>query len=210
MGCGNCKATNADKTLLKQEREKTPSKNRSDLVGVDREAALQRLFGDLDKNCDGKIVAAEYLEFLKEALGSSNCTLDQAALTMSFKDTDRDGTLSQVEVSKSCEGVDVATIVQWCEKLERTAALKRLFTALDTNHDGKIVAAEYLSFLKDALGTKASLEQAQKSLAFKDGDKNGTLSEAEIAASCESVDVAMIIDWCEKLEVASPSATMSI
>jgi hypothetical protein len=93
------------------------------------------------------------------------------------------------------------------EQLEKTSAVKRLYAALDKNQDGKIVAVEYLAFLTDALGSTTTLEQAQKSMAFKDKDKDGTLSEAEVTASCEGVDAATINDWCEKLEAKVPKTS---
>merc|ERR1712227_1186345 len=68
------------------------------------------------------------------------------------------------------------------------------------NGDGKVVAAEYLEFLKGALGSQATLAQAEKSMAFKDKDHDGTLSQAEVDESVKEVDAATIESWCEKLE----------
>merc|ERR1712232_1151580 len=99
----------------------------------------------------------------RTALGSSHATVAQAEKSMAFKDKDHDGTLSPTEVAESCDGVSAETIISWCEKLERASVVKRLYAVLDKNGDDKVVASEYLVFLRDALGSTATLEQAQKS-----------------------------------------------
>merc|ERR1712113_466853 len=97
----------------------------------------------------------------------------------------------------------------WCETLEKAAAVKRLYAVLDKNQDGKINASEYRTFLTEALGGTATLEQAEKSMAYKDTDKDGTLSEEEVAASCKSIDAATINEWCKKLEGRPKAAVAS-
>merc|ERR1712228_465815 len=72
-----------------------------------------------DKNNDGKVVASEFLEFLKATTGSTSVTLQQAEKSMAFKDKNKDGALDEQELALACDGVDAATIAQWCESLEQ-------------------------------------------------------------------------------------------
>merc|ERR1712032_243517 len=109
-----------------------------------------------------------------------------------------------------CAGVDALTITSWCEKLETQAAVKRLYDLLDKNHDGKIVASEWMTFLRQALGNeKVTIESAEKSMAFKDANKDGALSLAEFKECCQGLDPASIKDMCKQLEDKSKAGGSS-
>merc|ERR1711924_264681 len=100
----------------------------------------------MGKNNDGKVVASEFLEFLRATTGSTSVTLQQAEQSMAFKDANKDGALDEKELAIACDGVDAETIAAWCESLEKSAALKQLFRSLDKNNDGKVVVSEFLEF----------------------------------------------------------------
>merc|ERR1711924_519809 len=132
----------------------------------------------MGKNNDGKVVASEFLEFLRATTGSTSVTLQQAEKSMAFKDANKDGALDEKELAVACDGVDAATIIAWCESLEKSAALRQLYQSLDKNSDGKVVASKFLDFLRVTTGsTSATLQQAEKSMAFKDKNKDGALDE---------------------------------
>merc|ERR1712216_641514 len=140
-------------------------------------------------------------EFLRVTMGSASVTLQQAEKSMTFKDKNRDGSLDEQELVAACDGVDARIISGWCESLEKAAAVKKLFRALDKNSDGMVVASEFLEFLRVTMGSASvALQQAEKSMAFKDENKNGTLDEQELAAACDGVDAGTIAGWCESLE----------
>merc|ERR1712228_383176 len=117
------------------------------------------------------------------------------------KDKDKDGTLSEEELRLACDGMDAATINSMSEAVERNAGVKRLFSVLDKNADGRIVASEFLEFMRGALGSSsATLAQAEKSMAFKDKDKDGTLSGEELKLACDGMDAATINSMSEAVE----------
>merc|ERR1712014_136418 len=79
------------------------------------EDSIHRLFRSLDKNNDGKVVASEFLEFLRLTTGRSSITLQQAEKSVARKDKDKSGALEFRELAIACGGVDAATIAGWCE-----------------------------------------------------------------------------------------------
>merc|ERR1719181_1554137 len=95
---------------------------------VEKVAGVKRLFSVLDKNADGKLVASEFLEFLRGALGNSSATLAQAEKSMAFKDKDKDGTLSEEELRLACDSMDAAAVNSMSEALVKNASIKRLFS----------------------------------------------------------------------------------
>lgn len=92
---------------------------------LEKAKAVKHLFRALDKNADGKVMPAEFLMFLRASLGNHNATLQQAEQSLAFKDKNKDGSLSEVELKTACDGVDALTIVAWCESLEKARAVKR-------------------------------------------------------------------------------------
>jgi Ca2+-binding EF-hand superfamily protein len=172
--------------------------------------ALNRLFRSLDKNNDGKVAASEFLEFLRVTTGRTSVMLQEAERTMAVKDKNKDGALDFRELAIAMDGVDAETITGWCESLEKSSALKRLFRSLDKNKDGKVVASEFLEFLRATTGrTSVTLQQAEKSMAFKDKNKDGALDEQELAIACDGVDAATIAEWCKSLGNRSTKPTKS-
>jgi len=119
----------ACKALLKSYEKHIASwewKIEAERISKAMEDSVHRLFRSLDKNKDGKVVASEFLEFLRATTGSTSVTLQQAEKSMAFKDANKDGALDEKELAVACDGVDAATIAEWCESLERSAALKQL------------------------------------------------------------------------------------
>merc|ERR1712224_559889 len=197
------KKPSACKAMLKSYEKHIASwewKIEAERISKAMEDSVHRLFCALDKNSDGKVEALEFLEFLRATTGSTSVTLQQAEKSLAFKDANRDGALHEKELASACDGVDAATIAAWCESLEKSAAFKQLFRCLDKNGDGKVVASEFLEFLRATTGsTSVTLQQAEKSMAFKDKNKDGALDEKELALACDGVDAATIAGWCKSL-----------
>merc|ERR1740138_1942779 len=162
---------------------------------------MNRLFRSLDKNNDGKLVASEFLEFLRLTTGRSSVMLQEAEKTLAVMDKNKDGALDYKELAIAMDGVDAATIAGWCESLEKSSAPKRLFRVLDKNNDGKVVASEFLEVFRITTGSASvTLQQAEKSMASMDKNKDGAVDEQELAIAFDGIDAATINDWCESLE----------
>jgi len=101
------------KTFLEQE---LPSDERE--TGLDKAACINRFFNALGKNRQEQIDAAEFLEFLRTALGESSETYLQAAMFLAARERGDVGHIAKHELALLCDGVGAATLVSWCENLE--------------------------------------------------------------------------------------------
>jgi Ca2+-binding EF-hand superfamily protein len=88
-----------------------------------KDIAVKRLFIALDRNRDGTIDAVEFRNFLIYGLGVACDTIKQAAQSLWFKDIDKDGRLSLDELALACKELDAATVLRFCEPIEREAGM---------------------------------------------------------------------------------------
>ena len=129
------------------------------------DAVITRVMQAADKNRDGKLSLDEYLPLDVQAVhhGKEHFTAG---------DANRDGFLDPVELAATLEKQTWFAIL--CE------GVNACFTRLDTNHDGKLDAAEYRRISR--MGHHA--EQHFKSA---DTNKDGSLSPKEFAAHAEAI-----------------------